>query len=1087
MKKVYSLLLALLLCSEMINAQGIYQFWGMTELGGSDNIGAIFNASSSGNNFNKRYQFEYKNPGTSPGYSEPAEYNGKFYGITSQGGLNDAGVIFEWNPATNAYTKKIDFSETNGKSPYGSLTLNNGKFYGMTNAGGNSNDGVIFEWNPATNIYIKKFDFNASAGKEPYGSLTICEDKFYGMTYSGGINNAGVIFQWDPVTNIYTKKIDFSFINGKNPYGDLTYNGGKLYGMTNAGGINGSGVIFEWDPVSNQYVKKIDLSATIGSRPQGSLIFNGVKFYGMTSEGGSNNVGVIFEWDPVPNLYTKRIDLNDTDGSQPLGNLIEKNGKFYGMTNSGGINSGYGVIFEWNPVTNVYTKKIDLSYENGTWPMGSLVRGGAGKFYGMTSHGGNEDAGVIFEWDPANNIYTKKIGLKDFSDGRYPRGNLTLSYGKYYGITSTGGSYNGGVIFEFDPATNVYTKKVDLNGANGSFPTNSLIAIDGKLYGIASDGGTNNAGVIFVWDPASNVFTKKIDLNDSDGSHPLGKLTFSEGMFYGMTNTGGSDNRGVIFEWNPVSNIYTKKIDLTTAGGFYPFGSLMLYNGKFYGMTSDGGINNAGVIFEWDPASNVYTKKIDLSSDGGSRPDGNLTFNGGKFYGLTSEGGSNNAGVIFEWDPASNVYTKRIDMNPADGSMPKGSLTLNNGKFYGMTSEGGSNNMGVIFEWDPVTNLYTKKEDFDGINGNSSISGNDLSLLPAAVAKGFAGSCVSFPDVVIDNTNNNRWVAITDDQGDAVAEIKANGNNLGIVSSVMYINDGGIREDGYNKLYLNRNLTLTPEVQPTSAVDIRLYIKGSEYLALKNAVNSNGQPSGINSIDDVGIYKNSEGCSTAVGLVANPVVTIAGNWEADYVLSASVPSFSSFYFANKSQGGSLPITRLEFNGRLVNNNGEISWKTSDEFNTRTFNLERSTDGRIFSSITNIDAVNQPGVHQYAYTDKNINLLGVSLVYYRLKQNDQDGRFTYSGVVALSMKNSNFVLLYPNPASDNVNLTISINKPEQVQLKIVDNAGRVLKQQQWNLLPGSSSIPIDVSMLAKGIYFLELKGETTNEHKQFIKQ
>jgi hypothetical protein len=342
--------------------------------------------------------------------------------------------------------------------------------------------------------------------------------------------------------------------------------------------------------------------------------------------------------------------------------------------------------------------------------------------------------------------------------------------------------------------------------------------------------------------------------------------------------------------------------------------------------------------------------------------------------------------------------------------------------------------------------------------------------------------------VTIDNSNNNVWVPVVDDKGDAVAEIKANGNNLGIVNASMYINTGTVREDGSKRLYLDRNITLTPQQQPASPVDIRLYFKHSEYNALKNAVNSDDQPAGINSIEDVGVYKNDDACTESVGFIASPVaITARDAWESDHVFSTSVSSFSSFYFSGSAQGGPLPVTKLELTGRLVNNNGEINWKTTGEFNTASFDLERSTDGRMYTAISNIPAINNTGVHSYDYVDQNIVLLGVPFVYYRLKQKDLDNRFTYSAVVVLNTRNSSIVMLYPNPIEDKANVSISMNKTEQVRGRIIDNAGRVIKQQQWNLFAGSNSFTIDVSNLANGMYWLELIGETINERRQFVKQ
>ena len=115
-------------------------------------------------------------------------------------------------------------------------------------------------------------------------------------------------------------------------------------------------------------------------------------------------------------------------------------------------------------------------------------------------------------------------------------------------------------------------------------------------------------------------------------------------------------------------------------------------------------------------------------------------------------------------------------------------------------------------------------------------------------------------------------------------------------------------------------------------------------------------------------------------------------------------------------------------------------------------------------------------------------LAVPVVYYRLRQKDTNGRFTYSRIVALSIDNSkNIVLFYPNPVINEANLAITVSKKEKVQVTIIDNAGRIIMQQQMNLTNGSNTLSLDVSLLTKGIYFLELKGETINDQRKFVKQ
>lgn len=614
--------------------------------------------------------------------------NGKFYGMTSNGGVNNMGVIFEWDPVTNIYTKKVDFNGTNGSlmdQPAGALIFNGGKFYGMTSSGGLNNKGVIFEWDPATNTYTKKIDFDGTNGWSPYGSLTLKGGKFYGMTHDGGANGGGVIFEWNPATNTCTKKIDFTNAGGIQPYGSMILNNGKFYGLTYNGGLYFKGVIFEWDPATNVYTDKFDFNGSNGWAPNGSFTASGGKLYAMTEGGGAYSKGVIFEWDPVTSTYVQKINFgSSSSGDYPTGSLALLSGKLYGMNRQGGgVDFNNGAMFEWDPATNIFIKKFNFNTTNGLSPYGSLAVSG-NKLYGMTVSGGANNDGVIFEWDPATNTYTTKFDFSYYTTGSAAQGGaLTLHDGKFYGTVpyggAAGGTYMGGVIFEWDPVTNIYTKKIDLNASLGYNPTGTLTFYNGKFYGLTSFGTAPYArGVIFEWDPATNIYTKKNGFDGgANGGTPVGALILNGNKFYGMASQGGANGGGVIFEWDPATNTLTKKFDFNYAAGAtgsFSSNSLILSGSKFYGMTIGGGTNGAGVIFEWDPSTNIYTKKIDFNGTDGAAPNGSLIVSAGKFYGTTTAGGSNNMGVVFQWDAATNTYSKLVDFNNANGNAPYGDL-----------------------------------------------------------------------------------------------------------------------------------------------------------------------------------------------------------------------------------------------------------------------------------------------------------------------------------------------------------------------------------------------------------------------------
>ncbi len=89
--------------------------------------------------------------------------------------------------------------------------------------------------------------------------------------------------------------------------------------------------------------------------------------------------------------------------------------------------------------------------------------------------------------------------------------------GKLYGMTRSGGYYNRGLIYEWDPETNVIEGVFSFDGAeNGNNAVGSLVKdASGNLYGMTSMGGANDLGVLFELDPETGTFTKKLDFNGS--------------------------------------------------------------------------------------------------------------------------------------------------------------------------------------------------------------------------------------------------------------------------------------------------------------------------------------------------------------------------------------------------------------------------------------------------------------------------------------------------------------------------------------------------------------------------------------------
>ena len=192
-------------------------------------------------------------------------------------------------------------------------------------------------------------------------------------------------------------------------------------------------------------------------------------------------------------------------------------------------------------------------------------------------------------------------------------------------------------------------------------------------------------------------------------------------------------------------------------------------------------------------------------------------------------------------------------------------------------------------------------------------------------------------------------------------------------------------------------------------------------------------------------------------------------------IGASTTAFGNeVWVANAPAEGPLPLELLEFKGTLVNSNAYLQWKTENETNTSVFIVERSLDGNNYYQVGTILAANRAGINNYSFTDPDIVSLGVSMVYYRLRQVDLDGNFAYSGIVALSIENKKLTFrLYPNPVSTQINLSITSNQPQKLQWRITDNIGRLIKAGYYTVAPGLNVVSEDIGFVPSGVYYLQI--------------
>jgi hypothetical protein len=168
----------------------------------------------------------------------------------------------------------------------------------------------------------------------------------------------------------------------------------------------------------------------------------------------------------------------------------------------------------------------------------------------------------------------------------------------------------------------------------------------------------------------------------------------------------------------------------------------------------------------------------------------------------------------------------------------------------------------------------------------------------------------------------------------------------------------------------------------------------------------------------------------------------------------------------------LPVTLINFSGQWSTGKDEtvLNWITSREINAGKFIIQRSTDnGATWADIGTMAAAGTSNFNQhYRFTDQQPKAAN----WYRLKMIDIDNGYTYSKTVILTASpvNTIYYTLYPNPATNFINVASAFSRPQMVRIQIMDNTGRLLSSQQV-IAGGATQAVIPVSGYKPGIYYV----------------
>ena len=305
---------------------------------------------------------------------------------------------------------------------------------------------------------------------------------------------------------------------------------------------------------------------------------------------------------------------------------------------------------------------------------------------------------------------------------------------------------------------------------------------------------------------------------------------------------------------------------------------------------------------------------------------------------------------------------------------------------------------------------------------------------------------------------------------------------------------------------MDRHWVISSTIAPVAPVDVRLYIADADITSLAASANANANMtddvagigslqltkySGPNENASFADNCNTGGITTLHTQNANGAVTapVSGNAiaGASYIVY-SVSGFSELWLGGSSISSPLPVELAAFDVTCTEGTARINWTTASEVNNHYFTVERSADDVTWTILATVPgAGNSNSPLQYTVTDDRPEEW---ITYYRLRQTDYNGTeelFSEKSIYCTGNA-ADGLLLYPNPATDQVTLSLYINEFSDASIGISDARGAVLRTINWPALDkGMHTRTIPLEGMAPGMYIMRVQTGKTVRTISFIKK
>lgn len=707
-------------------------------------------------------------------------------------------------------------------------------------------------------------------------------------------------------------------------------------------------------------------------------------------------------------------------------------------------------------------------------PYGYVMDGPGGVNANYISDGGSD------MYDAGNYINTNLGTMLNYSDNSVVANAAFGAGGQYFTrvIGAQGYSTAAPTIFYWVADLNGVSS-VSITGNNGADGSGTQ---DLNTFTVTANGITYNCflkRVHSAWDPSINQLfmipqpnsaSQNMGGSTDDNLHTISGLTGVTRMYY-MLYAG---NAGAIISVPQATTIAQTFANIIPTGGTYSWTSTPV------GFTSS--IQNPTV----SPATTT-TYTLTTTANGCSNSDNVVvTVNPGPVATLTT---------------ASSTVCNGTQVNLGGNVTASGAwtLTLSNGQ----TASGTGNGAWSINTVPSATTSYSISSITNPTACPSSLAGSTTITLPTAGSSlgnnNESASCI---------VNQNGWIHFYHSSGRLLASVNSLGQNLGNVTVTSYVDVTNASVPAcsntnpiYNTSVMQRHWVITPTIQPTTPVQVRLPYSNAEFSNLTGVSTVNANPNDDVFIPaDVKLNKYSgplnvnanpldncpgtggSGGTTQHDPIANGVATVYSTVGSAYYSEFSIPGFSEFWLNGNLTASPLPVELTSFQANCTDDQKvELSWNTASEHNSSHFVVESTVDGTEWSQLATVQSAgNSNSLLTYSIIDSERSL---ETVYYRLTQVDVDGASKMYDPVSINCGDyfpQDEIKTYPNPSNSEFYIQIkSTNYEGESILTISDIHGAIIETSTIEVEKGITIQVINNELLTPGVYYIRVKNDTEN--------